>query len=534
MDRRAKELCDRFDRLKGDRGTVEAHWQQISELMRPMRSDFTVKRGVDGEKRMGRVVDGTAILASENLATGLWGMLTNAATPWFEMGHELEAVQQDRAVKAWNQQVSKTMLAALAANGHRFYARVLELFKDLVPLGTGVFYTDERPGHGLRFHCRPLSEVYIAENADGDVDTVFRTFMLTARQAVQRWGAAIKGTVADAAEKTPDAKYPFLHVVLPRGEYDPRKRDQLNHPFASIYIDMSSQTIIAEGGYHEMPYQVPRWSTASGGLYGDGVGMLALPDTAMVNAMSRTTLAGAQKVVDPPLLTADEDIGPRGLRTGPGSIIPGAIDRMTGRPLYQPLQTGGRIELGLDMEEQRRQAIREAFYWSMMIMVATPGATATEVLARQEEKLRLMGPHLSRVTGEFLDQFLDRVFSLLYRAGAFPPPPPLLRQYPQLKMTYVSPLARAQMVAEAGSMVRAVDGLMPMAQLDPSVMDIVDGDAYGRRLFEAHGAPADIIRDPKLVAQIRQQRAEQAEAAQLAQAAPGLARAARDVAQVAA
>src|SRR5690606_8774321 len=115
--------------------------------------------------------------------------------------------------------------------------------------------------------------------------------------------------------------------------------------------------------------------------------MLALPDIKMLNAMAKTTIVAAQKAADPPILAPDE-AAVRGIRTTPGGIIYGGIDD-NGRVRYQPLTTGANIGLTLEMAEQRRQAIREAFHWSLLLLVAQPNQTATEVLARQEEKLRL-------------------------------------------------------------------------------------------------------------------------------------------------
>ena len=59
--------------------------------------------------------------------------------------------------------------------------------------------------------------------------------------------------------------------------------------------------MLRESGYYEMPYQVPRWSQASRGVYGDSQADLAMPDIRMVNTMARTTLSGAELAVKPPL-----------------------------------------------------------------------------------------------------------------------------------------------------------------------------------------------------------------------------------------
>src|SRR5690606_8862836 len=135
--------------------------------------------------------------------------------------------------------------------------------------------------------------------------------------------------------------------------------------------------------------------------------------------------------------------------------------------------------------------------------VAQPNQTATEVLARQEEKLRLMGPHLGRIQSEFLDPLIDRVFGMLVRAGRIPPVPRALAELPDLKIEYVSPAARAQRAAEGQAIVQALQALMPLAAVKSDVFDIVDADAAARAIADAFGAPASLMRPASEVAAAR-------------------------------
>ncbi|NJL73012.1 MAG: hypothetical protein HC888_16430 [Candidatus Competibacteraceae bacterium] len=93
------------------------------------------------------------------------------------------------------------------------------------------------------------------------------------------------------------------------------------------------------------------------------------------------------------------------------------------------------------MMEQRRNAVREGFYFSLMQMVGSPNMTATEWMGRQEEKLRLLGPNLGRIQSEFLSPLIKRRFGLLQRAEQLPPPPEEI-QGSAMRIEYVSPLAR--------------------------------------------------------------------------------------------
>ena len=525
---KATALLDRAERLRGERGTLETHWREIAELLAPFRSDFAIER-TPGDKRTQKIFDATPSYAAENLSAGLWGMLTNAANAWFELRVDDAELNEVGAVKAWLADTSRRMLGAFSEGGMRFYAKALDLYSDLVHFGTAVFYVEEAsPRGGVYFTSRHLDECLIAENRHEQVDTVFRRFKWTARQAAQEWGKDKLGPRLQAAlDRTPDDKFDFLHAVLPASEYEPTgKKREKAHAYASVYLCYSDKHVLSEGGYYEFPFMVPRWSQRSRGVYGDSPAMLALPDVKMLNQMARTTIIGAQKSVDPPLLAPDEN-AVRGVRTTPGGIIYGGVDPQ-GRPMFHPLQTGGAAGLGLQIEEQRRTAIREAFYASLLLMVNQPGRTATEVLALQEEKMRLMGPHLGRVQSEFLDPLISRVFGILMRQGRIAPLPPELRDAGEIKARYVSPMARAQRASEAQAISRTLEIALPMAQADRGVLDNFDFSKMSRAVADAFGVPADTMRGADEAADMAQQRQQAEQMMQMAQMAPGVARAAKD------
>jgi hypothetical protein len=74
----------------------------------------------------------------------------------------------------------------------------------------------ESEGDELRYRSVHISEVCIAENAHGLVDTVFRKALLTAQQAVQRFGAAVlPEKIVDDARERPDALHEFVHLARP-------------------------------------------------------------------------------------------------------------------------------------------------------------------------------------------------------------------------------------------------------------------------------------------------------------------------------
>ena len=153
--------------------------------------------------------------------------------------------------------------------------------------------------------------------------------------------------------------------------------------------------------------------------------MIVLPDIKMLNEMSKTVIRAAHKTVDPPLLLHDD--GVLGLSRGgrpnldPGALNVGGIDDQ-GRPKVLPLQTGARPDLGLELMEQRRKVINDAFLVTLFqILVEGPAMTATEVLERAKEKGALLAPTMGRQQSEALGPMIERELDILARVpGALP------------------------------------------------------------------------------------------------------------------
>lgn len=211
----------------------------------------------------------------------------------------------------------------------------------------------------------------------------------------------------------------------------------------------------------------------------------------------------------------------------PIRTVPGGLNfyRAGTRDRIEPLQIGANNPLGLQMEEQRRQAIRSAFYVDQLILGQGPQMTATEVVQRTEEKMRLLGPVLGRLQAELLQPLIGRVFALLTRQNEFAPAPEFMTGM-ELDIEYVSPLAKAQRAADAQSGAQLFELLAPVAQIDQGILDYVDSDGLAKFMIHALGIPAKMVRGEREVAQLRQQRAEQqaqaqqmAEVSQMAEAA---------------
>ncbi len=516
---------ERFQHLKSLRTPWESKWREIAQFVLPTRDDFGQSTGARRPSDP-LVFDATALMASENLAAGIYGLITNPASNWFSLSSPYPSLLREEAVQRWFREVEEIIRLTLAASGNRFYAQVPDFFRDLAAFGTAVFYVDARKDprtgtfDGLNFQTRPLSEVYLDQDANGQVDTIYRAFSLTARQMLKTWPQIEAPSIHALVEKGQgDQPIRLLHLVEPNAAYQPGKAGPSGKLYRSAYINLDDEQLIAQSGYDELPYQVARWSLARGAVYGSSQAMLALPDIRTVNAMAKTSLLAAQKAVDPPILVPHET-GMQGLKTHPGAVIVGGLDH-NGRRLYEPFMLGSNVPMTLEMEEQRRSAIRDAFHAGLLMMAEGPSMTATEFLGRQDEKMRLMAPYLGRIQTEFLNPLLNRVYAILARAGQIPEPPASLAQQPGFRVTYLSPLARAQKTSEANAIMRTYQTLGPLAEVAPQILQHFDFDRAARSIADAFGVPNDVLKAEEQVVRERQTMMEQIMAEQQAAAAQG-------------
>jgi len=493
-----KEIVSRFDYMETRRGNWDTHYQELADYMLPRKADIVRKRS-RGEKRMELIFDGTALQAVDLLSASLHGMLTSGATPWFHLSMKDPDIGRNDDVQRWLEDSSKRMIRAF--NQSNFETEVHELYVDLVVFGTGCMFV-EMDGSELRFSTRHISEFYVAESQFGLVDTVFRKYKIPARQAVQRFGIENVGDfIAKRFEKNPDEEVTMLHAVLPRTDRDPQKVDNTNMPFASVYICMQTKMPVRISGFEEFPYIVPRFLKATGEVMGRSPAMVALPDVKMINLMSKTIIQAAQKMIDPPLLVPDDGfLLP--VRTQPGGLN---FFRSGTRDTITPLNTGANIPIGLSMEEQRRGAIRSAFYVDQILSGATPNMTATEVVQRQEERMRVIGPVLGRLMNEMLRPLIDRTFALMLREEMLAIPPESL-QGRDIDIEYVSPLARAQKSSSLNSTMKALEILLPLSQSLP-VGDHLNPDGLVNHIVDTLGVPKEVLFPQSQVEQTRQQRA---------------------------
>lgn len=466
-------LKQRYEALKSspERANCEATWQEIAEVMSPRKLDFIGMR-TGGEKRMAKVLDPTGIHANELLAAGLHGMATNPASKWFSLRMvaqrirssqgEKKDINQADPVQIYLSDVEEVMWQRIYQPGSNFTTALHEFYLDLGAFGTAILYIGQTDYGGLLFESQALSSIVFAENSDGRVDTVFRKISFTVRQIVQlsrSEGWAVPDYVRDMfVDGKMDEPIEIIHAVYPRSERDPRKRDRANMKFASCYFDPKECMPLFTGGYPEFPFLIGRWSKYASELYGRGPGHTALPDVNMLQAMVMTTLKVAQKVADPQTWLRDDAV------SSPIRGFPGGVSYVRGNPheSVMVMPTDGRgLSVTLEMLQDLRSRILRTFFSDVLQLHTDAQMTATEVMQRTSERMRLLGPLMGRLESEVLGPMVERIFGILSRLNLLPEPPEEV-QGQDFTVEYVSPIATAQKQQAVNGVLQAMQVLQPL------------------------------------------------------------------------
>ena len=506
----AKQLKDNLSRLQEKRSNWESHWQEVSDYMLPRKAEITKER-TRGDKRHTLIYDATAIHALELLAASLHGMLTSSANKWFSLRFKETDLNSIDEAKEWLEDATSRMYDAIAKSN--FQQEIFEAYHDLIAFGTSCLMIEEDQDDILLFSARHIKELYIQENKKGYVDTIYRRFKMPSQAAADKFGIEnVSRDLVNKAKKNPFDDVQLVHVVKPRLDFDPGKQDKKNMPFQSIYMEYESGHIISIGGFKESPYVIPRYLKASTEQYGRSPGMNALPDVKVLNKMVENSLKAAAKQIDPPLLIPDDGM------LAPVRMSPGSINyyRSGSRDRIEPLNINANNATTLNSENQRRDAIVKMFHVDQLVISENRNMTATEVLQRQEEKMRILGPVLGRLQSELLSPLIIRIFNIMLRQGLFQPAPDIL-QSQELNIEYVSPMALAQRSQELQSIMRGLELFGSLGQTMP-VMDYIDENGFIKQIIDILGLPAKMIKSDAQVQEIREQRAaEQQQAMEMQQ-----------------
>lgn len=477
---------------------LRPHLQEISKYLLPRRyvwlaeqAPINAQQGNVKNNRLSRernqfILDPTGTKALRDLAAGMMNGVTSPARPWLRLRAAgfPEDREQPISHKQYFDEVARRMLLIMAESN--FYNSLAILYLDLCAFGTSSMLIYEDFDEVIRCYNSPVGEFRIAQDDRRFVDTWGRTFYLTVAQTVRKFGlenCSLQVQQAWKAGGTRRLQPVVVCHLIERNTEDDFEPLPRTFAYRETYWEKGrgDGVVLSRAGYREKPDVSPRWELTANDVYGTSPAMDALPDIIQLQHETKRKAQSIDYLVRPPIVKEGF------LRNNPNALLPGGETyaptsaSFGAKPIYTVQPPLGEMSQDIQSIQLR---IQELFHNDLFRMISSLETvrTATEIDARREEKLVLLGPVLERFENEALDPAVRRVFSIMQRKELLPEPPPDLEDT-AIEIQYVSILSDAQRAVGTASLERAAAFVGNLAGIRPEVLEIPDFDSLVRDYF---------------------------------------------------
>ena len=439
MDRRFTDAWEQ-------KTSFEPVWQDIGSVVLPSRTRLYSSSPSQANRgdRTGnsRILDGTATQSVEVARAGMMTGMASPSRPW----HDLVVDGQMRPTletKRWLDDARDVVLSLYDRSN--FYATAATVFGDGMVFGTAPMLQLEDHSSVVRFESLPIGSYAIAQDDRGIVDSLFREFSMTISQIINQFGKDnLTQSMRNAMEGgRMQTKFVVRHAIIPNADSRPGSPFVEHLPYMDVYWESGEgegaggykdatwtgvpstvggpgrDGILRVSGFHEAPFAVARWDRNNDDVYATSYpGVRALGDIKQLQQMVRDRTNAINKMVNPSL------VGGPGVKGRAISLLAGAVNvdpDMTGgntglRPLHD---VRFQVRDAAELEEQTRQRIRRFFYEDLFLMLLgderLSPLTATETVARERERLSVLGPVLERHSDDFFDPTVKRTLAITIR-----------------------------------------------------------------------------------------------------------------------
>lgn len=523
IDNKVTNLLKNAETLESNKSNFLTLFQEISDIFRPVKSDIISKKTAGDKSTFDYIFDSYPILAVETFAGILTGILTNKSTRWFNIRAVNNEINENQEVSEWLSKATDIMWNKMYNSQSRFEQSMLEAFKDISAFGTTATMIEAGKDFDLVYITHHIRNYLIAENEEGKVDTIIIKAEFEAGQAVKKWGDVLHKNIIEASKNQPYNKFPFQLHIYPRINRDVSKIDIVNKKFEGVWIDTTNKMIIEELGWDSFPVAVGRSEKSTDELYGTSRAMIAMPDARQLNIMQKQYNESVELFLKPPMIV-NADFDGR-INLSPMALNKAKSNSMSaGRSAIEPIRIVGQLQGTIELIQQKKEAIKEAFFLDKLKVFDNPNATATQVLELRAEGFRIMSSVATSIQ-EYLDSILDRTFDILFRKSfaindlnggmssynllpeaVFPELPDLMKQAPDLKIVFLNPINQSQQATELNAIDVMLQTVANTSQINQETIDVINFDEVIRKKADILTIDPKIINDDKTVANIRQQR----------------------------
>lgn len=519
------ELRQKFGRRRSalslERGKVSPEWSELYNYIYPRRGRLSGE-SPNGKAKF-KLFDSTAKKAVRILAAGMQSGLTSPSQRWFTLLPGNPEMADYAPMRRWCNEVEDIVYTVLA--GSNYYTCTHASYEEIGIIGTSAMMMLPDYDDVIRCHTFTGGEYYLGSSSTrGRIDVFYEDIQMTAAQIASEFGTEnVSVSVKEALKNNPDRWFKVVHAIEPNDAYVRDEIGAFGFPYLSAYWEEGGcqDRFLALSGFSNFPVFAPRWDFCSSDIYGYGPGDECIEDNKTLQLMKRDYLNAIKKTVDPPLL-ADVAYQNDVLDFSPGEVNFVSMNGTSSARPIVPL-----LDLRVDMNAllsgiaDARQSIRESYFVDLFMMVQNSqdrDKTAREIAELHEEKLSVLGPVLERLSKEQHSPSIEACVNYCREAGLLPDPPEDM-EGESLKIEYTSIFAQAQKMSGRAPLEQFISFTGHMMASSPELIDVLNMDAAVRRYADLLSVPAEVLRSPEEVEEIRKQRAQaQAQQEELAQA----------------
>ena len=505
-------VISKRDALKHYRSPHEQLWDEVAELSMPRKVSIAGGQGtlppmIDSAQ----LHDSTLRTASLMLANGFCSLVTPREEVWHNLTPPKALRDNDSVIKFYRECSEEITYRLEQSN---FYTEIQEVYLDRSAMGTGLDFSEwDAENEELNFRHLPIGTYYIGQDHRGRCDAVVYECNYTAVQAAGEFG--IENLPEKLQREAKDPKCNESHVFIICVDKVNAWEEQSPFPYKMVCAHEDSKKIVHEQGYYEMPAHVTRYLKWGNSPYGFAPTWVALPEAHKLSFLQKQMDVLAEKAANPPILAPASMEG----EIGVGALDITYVNDLDPNRSPREWQTAGRYDIGQDRIEQKKKAIMEIMHGDLFRLFAQieRQMTATEATLRQAEKVMQFSPTFSRLTSEYLDPKLRRIFSILWRQGVMPEAPEEIQMVTQDRsvvvpvpnIAYNNRISLAIKAQQNTAYAEFMAMNQSTVEMSPEILDNLDGDAHFRDSWRNAGLPEDGLRSEEEVAETRQARAEQ-------------------------
>lgn len=456
-----------------------------------------------------KLLDSEHIEYINTLCSGLYGGLVNPSGQWFDILPSQPDLHNDYDALAYCYEIRRRLEFLFHATN--FYQEFKRSCNEYPVYGYAPLLIEEDAKKIVRFTHFTCGEVYLGCDSKGEYNKLARHIDFTADQIVDAFGVDnCPRTVIEAYNQGDyETKFTVSSLICPNFYRNIKDKRNGNYKFVSLYWmagDNNDASFLKKSGYKSNPIAVFYWDKKNDTqIYPLGIGETILGDVRELQATSYRSSKNEAYLNDPPMVI-HSSLGRR-------PILPGSVFYTDGDPNKMATEMR-RVNSYLQEIEEKKQRIKERIRKisraDVMMLFSSKDKdrmTAREVIAMTNEQTTLMGGVYLNAR-EALVKIFERVFDIGLRRGFFPEPPTSMMAG-GLKVEFLSNLARAQKLAELGSLQDLLLYSQGIFQIAPESIDNFDTDKAFAKIVDTLALDTTLRRNPAQVQRIRQERAQQ-------------------------